>query len=227
MKTLFITGTNTGVGKTLASALLCRELSRESKVAYIKPVQTGCIESGQELLAPDVEFVKLICGNKISTFCPVKYKLPASPHLSAAEENSRIDEETLVKDIEAFCKADSYDFVIIEGAGGITVPLNSEFDMLDLCKRFTSEVIIVTTTQLGTLNHTKLTIEYAKSHGIECSVIISGCSGNPGVIEKDNIKLISEMVDGRVLFKIPDIEGLDTESDTMVSLPSIKLNQLS
>ena len=206
----------------MASALLCRELiSQDNKVAYVKPVQTGCFMKDGELAAPDLEFVKMICGDELDYFCPVKFKLPASPHLSADEEGSYINQEELLQKIKIFCENDSYDFVIIEGAGGITVPLNPEFDMMDLCKAVNAELIVVTTTQLGTLNHTKLTLEYAKSHGFESSVIISGCSNKPGIIEKDNIKLISEMVDGRVLFQIPQIEGLDTESPEEVQLPTL------
>ena len=223
MRKLFITGTNTGVGKTLASALLCRDLmSRGNKVAYIKPVQTGCIEKGDELLAPDVEFVKLICGEEISTFCPIKFKLPASPHLSAAVESSDIDVEKLLADIDRFCSSASFDVVIIEGAGGITVPITLEFNMMDLCTRNQAELIVVTTTALGTLNHTKLTLDYAKAHGFEASVIVSGCTESPDIIEEDNIKLISEMVNQRVLAKIPFLTGLDTESDQQIILPQVQ-----
>ena len=155
MKKLFITGTNTGVGKTLASALLCRELTGKGhKVAYVKPVQTGCFFKGEDFVAPDVEFVELVCGTSVQTYCPVKFKLPASPHLSATEENSYIHQEDLLQKINAFIESSSFDYVIIEGAGGITVPLNAEFDMMDLCKTTNAELIVVTTTLLGTLNHT-------------------------------------------------------------------------
>jgi len=223
VKKLFITGTNTGVGKTLASALLCKDLiSKGHKVAYLKPVQTGCFEKDGKLLAPDVVFVEVVCGSDITAHCPVHFKLPASPHLSAAVENTSIETDELLASIETFCSSEDFDYVIIEGAGGITVPLNSELDMMKLCLETKAELIVVTTTTLGTLNHTKLTLEYAKSHGLEASIIISGCSDNPHIIEEDNIKLISEMVDGRILAKIPQIDGLDTEADLNVTLPQVK-----
>ena len=223
MRKLFITGTNTGVGKTLASALLCRELASQGKnVAYVKPVQTGCFVRDGEFIAPDVEFVKQVCGDAVKTFCPVKFKLPASPHLSAAQENTEVDCEKLIQDITKFSQSEEFDYLIIEGAGGITVPITLDFNMMDLCKAFDCELLVVTTTLLGTLNHTLLTLEYAKSQGYDSSIIISGCSDNPDVIEKDNIELISEMVDGRVLFQIPQINGLDTESSESIILPEIK-----
>ena len=224
MRKFFITGTNTGVGKTLASALLCRELaSQGKKVAYVKPVQTGCFIRNGEFIAPDIEFVKLVCGNALDTFCRLKFKLAASPHLSASEEGSAIDCEKLIQDIKEFSCTKEFDFLVIEGAGGITVPLTPGFGMIDLCKAMDCGLLVVTTTQLGTLNHTKLTLDYAKSHGFDSSIIISGCSENPDVIEKDNIKLISEMVGGRVLFKIPQLDGLDTESSESIILPEISL----
>lgn len=228
MKTLFITGTNTGIGKTVASALLCRELlSQGFKVGYMKPVQTGCIEKDGKLVSPDAEFVKMVCGSDLAYCCPYSLKLPASPHLAAEQEGIYIMPLTICNTLTQFSESGSFDYVITEGAGGLSVPLNNDLDMAGLCKMIHGELILVTTVELGTLNHTKLTIEYAKSHGLECSVIISGCRENPDVIEADNIKLITEMVEGRVLFKIPYIDGLDTESEKVIDLPEVKLNKLS
>lgn len=226
MRKLFITGTNTGVGKTLASALLCRELIRQGySVGYVKPVQTGCFERNGDFIAPDEEYVKLVCGEKIKTFCPVKFKLPASPHLSAAEEGITLDPEKLIHDIESFSNSEDFDFVIIEGAGGISVPLTLEFDMAGLCKALNAEMIVVTTTALGTLNHTKLTLEYAESRDLACRVIISGCSEDPDIIAKDNIQLISKMFAGKVMFQIPEVAGLNTESSEVIKLPEVRFDE--
>ena len=105
------------------------------------------------------------------------------------------------------------------------MPLTLEFDMADLCKALNAEMIVVTTTALGTLNHTKLTLEYAESRELECRVIISGCSENADVIEKDNIQLISKMFAGKVMFQIPEITGLDTESSDVIKLPEVRLDE--
>lgn len=225
MKTLFITGTGTGIGKTLASALLCRELiSQGYKVGYMKPVQTGCLEKEGQLLSPDAEFVKIICGDKLQICCPYSFRLPASPHLASAQEGVKIQSSEIADSFANFKESAAFDFIIAEGAGGISVPLNDELDMADLCKLLDAQMILVTTTSLGTLNHTKLTVEYAGQRDLECSVIISGCTENPGIIEEDNVNYISKMVDDRVLFKIPFIIGVNTESSSPVNLPSIKLN---
>ncbi|MCM8539332.1 MAG: dethiobiotin synthase [Lentisphaeraceae bacterium] len=226
MKTLFITGTDTGVGKTLASAILCRELmSQGYKVGYMKPVQTGCYEVDGQLVSPDAEFVKLFCGNDLPICCPYTLKLPASPHLAAAQEDVQIMTLTIANSLAQFSESKEFDYIIAEGAGGLAVPLNDDLDMAGLCTLLQGELILVTSTALGTLNHTKLTVEYAKSHELECSVIISGCSENPDIIEEDNIKLITEMVEGRVIAKIPYVDGLDTESKSSVKIPkNIRVN---
>jgi len=225
MKTLFISGTGTGVGKTLASALLCRELMNQGyKVGYMKPVQTGCLEKEGRLVSPDAEFVSMVCGQDLPVCCPYSLKLPASPHLAAKQEGVQITPLTIANTLAHFSESESFDYVVAEGAGGISVPLNDKLDMAGLCKLLNGELILVTTTSLGTLNHTKLTVEYARLHELESSVIISGCTENPGIIEEDNIKYISEMVEERVLFKIPYILGVNTESSSAVTLPNIKLN---
>ena len=228
MKNLFITGTDTGVGKTLASALICRELmSQGYKVGYMKPVQTGCIEKNGELISPDAEFVKKICGEELQYCSPYSLKLPASPHLASEQEGIHIKPLTIFNTLNQFSESGSFDYIVTEGAGGLAVPLNKDMDMAGLCKMLFGQLIVVSTVKLGTLNHTKLTLEYAKSHGLECSVVINGCTAKPDVIEQDNIKLISKMFDGKVLCKIPYFEGLDTESEADLELPVISLNKLS
>ena len=90
--------------------------------------------------------------------------------------------------------------------------------MIDLCRMLKAELIIVARAGLGTLNHTFLTIEYAKSHNLTCSVIISGCSENPDIIEQDNIVQIREMAGGRLIGCIPVLEGVDTERPEAVEI---------
>ncbi len=216
MKIYFISGTDTGVGKTLASAILCRHLLKLGKTAYVKPVQTG----GAMI---DAAFVNSVCTGDLLTFCPVSFQLPASPHLAAAEEGCKIDEEKLVADIKEFAKESNIDYLVVEGAGGLSVPLHDECDMAKICQMLEGELVVVTRSGLGTLNHTFLTVNYAKSLGLKSSLIISGCSKGPDVIEADNIKRVSDMVDGRVLFCIPVLENLDTEECIFGDIPEVAI----
>jgi dethiobiotin synthetase len=96
--------------------------------------------------------------------------------------------------------------------------------MADLCLLLGAEPIVVTRSGLGTLNHTYLTFEYAKSRKLKPALIISGVNEDPSVIERDNIKRISNMADGRVLFTIPQLENLDTETCLADELPEVEVS---
>jgi dethiobiotin synthetase len=215
MKVYFITGTDTGVGKTLAAALLCRSLSKTGKkTAYVKAVQTG----GEDF---DVNFVQKVCGEDFLCFCPLTFALPASPHLAAAQEGKEIDVPTLVRSIKVFSEENELDYLVVEGAGGISVPLNDQWDMAGLCQLLGGEAVIVTRPGLGTLNHTYLTVEYAKLKYLQPSLIISGCHSAPDLIEQDNLKRLSQMVEDRALFQIPEVKDLDTEECQYDELPDM------
>ena len=203
MRTLFITGTDTGVGKTLCSALLCAHLAKKGKTVYIKAVQTGDVL--------DAEFIQSVCGDSVPVFCTTHLKLPASPHLAAAEEGTKVQVSEVVDKISGIATKESPDFLVVEGAGGISVPFNDTENMVDLCKAINAEPIVVTRSGLGTLNHTFLTLNYAQSCGLEASVIISGCHENPDRVEEDNLDQIKQMSSDRVIGYVPFYEGADTE----------------
>jgi len=214
MKTLFISGTNTGIGKTVAAAWLCRELSESGKAcAYVKAVQTGGIPTASgDLLSVDLEYVKKSAPKLKSTFCGDNFLLPASPHLSAAEESRPIDSQKLLRKIQSFSQEQELDFLIIEGAGGLAVPLNDETDMLDLCAELEAQLILVTTTGLGTLNHSFLSHNYANQKIQNPALtIINRCTDEKAIIEADNIMQIKKL--GPHLATLPLLKDLDTEGE--------------
>ena len=220
MRKLFISGTDTGVGKTLASGLLCKFLLEQGyKVTYYKPVQTGAEEVDGRLISVDTEYVKSVCSEELQIIEPLMFRLPASPHLAAAEEDLSIDLDAIVSKVKA---VNDVDFLIIEGAGGLAVPFNDEVDMAELCKRFGAELVLVCRAGLGTLNHTFLSVEYASKFGLNPMIIVSGCSSDPDVIEDDNLKMMAAKVDGRLIGKIPFTEGLDTEEFSGTNIPAVE-----
>ncbi len=226
MKKIFITGTGTGVGKTLAAAVICQQLIELGfKVGYIKPIQTGCVVQNNRLLAPDEEFVKKNCGEELKSFSLLKFKLAASPHLAAQEEGVKINPEKLIAEIAEIEINNPFDYLLIEGAGGLAVPIANNYDMLDFCRALKAKLLVVASTTLGTLNHTKLTLYYAEQKKLEVVLVINRCSGVPEVIERDNIHFLQDMVEGRDLSEIPFIEGIDTEKyQRKIELPKISLN---
>ncbi|MFC1868345.1 dethiobiotin synthase [Thermodesulfobacteriota bacterium] len=159
---LFITGTGTGIGKTVISAILMAGL----RGIYWKPVQSGLDD------ITDTEWVRDKTGLPETHFRPETYRLqlPLSPHASAAHDGVRID-------LEAFQRPqmEKRDHLIIEGAGGIMVPLNECCFMTDLMKKLESPILLVSSSSLGTINHTLLSLEQLKRKGLEVmGVVMNG-----------------------------------------------------
>lgn len=155
-KRIFVTGIDTNIGKTIASAILCEAL----KADYWKPVQSGSVEG------TDSDFVKQHCFENIvihpSAYC---FKEPVSPHLAAEKENTRIEPDKIKI-------PQTNNTLVIEGAGGIMVPLNDESVILDLIVDWETPAIVVSKNYLGSINHTILTCEMLNAAGVEILGII-------------------------------------------------------
>lgn len=156
-KTIFITGIGTGIGKTIISAALVEKL----KADYWKPVQSGDLDNSDTLK------VESLVTNTASVFHPEAYRLtqPFSPHKSAAIDGISIDSDK-------FVVPETDNTLIIEGAGGLMVPLNDNFLIIDLIKLLNAEVILVSQNYLGSINHTLLSIDALKNRGIPIKGII-------------------------------------------------------
>lgn len=160
MQPIFITGIGTDVGKTLIAAILTEALEAD----YWKPVQAG-YENGT-----DSDWVKAMLSNSVSRIHPETYKLrlPASPHIAAREEGMKIDLDKIAGQWEEIRTAASpNDFLIIEGAGGLLVPLNENEFVLDLIKKLHARLIIVSRNYLGSINHSLLTAGICKSDKLD------------------------------------------------------------
>ena len=157
MKKYFITGISTGVGKTIVSAIFVEAL----KADYWKPLQAGNLE------CKDTDVVKSLVSNNISKFHAetYKFKTPASPHYAAELENIVIDPDN-------FKIPETSNHLIIESAGGLMVPLNKNFLMIDLIKKFETEVILVSQNYIGSINHTLLSVEALKNRLIPIKGIV-------------------------------------------------------
>ena len=158
MKTYFITGISTEVGKTVASAILTEALQAD----YWKPIQSG------ELDNCDTTKVKALVSNKNTKFYPNAYalKTPMSPHAAASIDQVSIE----LSKIKA---PKTNRNLVIEGAGGLLVPLNNTNTILDIIKP-NYKVIVVSRHYLGSINHTLLTVNLLKAKGFEVSIIFSG-----------------------------------------------------
>ncbi len=153
MKPIFITGTGTNVGKTLIASIIVEALQAD----YWKPVQAGFTDGTDSL------FIQNIISNKQSEIYPELYllKMPASPHIAAPAEKKKIQ----IKEIMAHLP-ETKNHLVIEGAGGLMVPLNQKELFLDLVKKLKAKVIIVSKNELGSINHSLLTAYVLKKEKI-------------------------------------------------------------
>ncbi len=205
---IFITGTDTDVGKTVVTSLLLAAMRANGVDAVpMKPVQTGC-EFG---VVPDFAFYEKISQTHFEDQdlqVPYKYEPACSPHLAAKLAGEQIE---LNKIEDAFKKLSSkHQQVLVEGAGGIMVPLNENELMLDLMKKLNLPVLLVARPSLGTINHTLLSVAALRSAGLKILgvIVVDSYKISGDLIESDNLKSISEYGEIPVLAHIPYIENI-------------------
>lgn len=182
MSTYFITGISTDVGKTIASAILVEALEAD----YFKPVQAGDLHNS------DTHKVERLVSNPKSKFHPNSYALntPMSPHGAAEIDNLTID-------LKSITRPKTKNHLIIEGAGGLLVPLNEKDTILDLIDK-KDKVVVVSRHYLGSINHSLLTINTLKEKGFDIAVIYSGDEhpSTESIIEKmTGVKVIGRIND--------------------------------
>lgn len=216
MSSYFITGVDTDIGKTFISiGLLLNEENKGKKVGYFKPFQSGAyIEEGGEgekgiLKAPDVEELKKY--SNIDSKYSYLFKGEVSPHLASVIDKVDVDIKKVKKDFIDFSK--NYDLTIVEGAGGLYCPAYHSKLFKDVIKELDLEIIIVTTVDLGRLNHTLMTIDCAKRNNIKIKgIIINKMPKNPYLSEKYFIEELKMFTDVEILGIIPKIEKLNKEN---------------
>lgn len=200
-KGIFVTGTGTGIGKTLVSAVLMLAF----RGVYWKPVQTGTDED-----MADRKWIQRRTLLSDKHFLPEVYRFraPCSPHLAAQREQAVIDLAEITK---AFpCR--QQEPLIVEGAGGLMVPLNSEQFMLDLIRELGFPAVVVASSTLGTINHSLLTLDCLKSAGLEVKgVILSGPAGS------ENKKAIEYYGNTRVLTEIDLLQNFGFQTLERIS----------
>jgi len=217
LRGFFVTGTDTGVGKTAVTAALCVLLGRAGlRVAPVKPVQTG-VAPGEP---GDLEVCLAAAGlnpgpELLRRMNPYRFRLPASPHLSAGQEKQCVDPELILDSCREL--AVEHDCLLVESAGGLLVPLTREYSTLDLAVALGLPLIVVARAILGTLNHTLLTLRAARAAGLSLAAVVLNrpLSGEPDrverLIEQDNRATIESIGGVTVLGPLPHIPGAGLE----------------
>ncbi len=158
MQPIFITGIGTDVGKTLVAAILTEALQAD----YWKPVQAGFADG------TDSEWIKETISNAHTKIHPEAYRLrlPASPHIAAREEGIKIDLDEIEEKYKTIQNKSTNRFLVIEGAGGLLVPLNENEFVIDLIKKLKAKLIIVSRNYLGSINHSLMTAKLCQHNHI-------------------------------------------------------------
>lgn len=222
-KGLFVTATGTDVGKTFISALLVKKMRELGlNCGYYKPALSGAEFKDGELIPGDCEYVLKSAGMASNPTDCASYifKTAVSPHLAAEIEGQEIKKEKILEDFEK--KKQEYDYLIVEGAGGIVCPFNLKSEKLllpDVIKMLGLDVIIVANAELGSINNAVLTSVYIKNSGIISKGFILNHYDETDFMQKDNKLQIENLTGEKVLAVVKSGEqGLQIKKDTLLSL---------
>ncbi len=176
MRAVLVTGTDTGVGKTLVtSAIAARLVASGRRVGVYKPVETGCREREGRRIGDDCERLRLAagCGQAVDTIASYLLAAPAAPMVAAEAECVTIDPVRIDRDLAAVESV--HDVTLVEGAGGLMVPIVEGFTYLDLAVRLALPVLVVVGSRLGCINHALLTLRAIESAGASCVGFVINC----------------------------------------------------
>jgi len=211
-KGIFITATDTGIGKTVIAAGLALALrGRGLKVGVMKPVATGCFGDGR-LVSSDAVYLFEAAENEYAPLTsPVRFRNPVAPSIASVYEQKEVDLETIRKAYRDLQK--HYDYIIVEGIGGLLVPIKKNFLVANLIREMSLPIVIVSNVSLGAINHTLLTVDSALMRGFSIKGIIFNRAPivNYSLAELTNPRVIHELTGLPVLGTLPEIEHLDVE----------------
>ena len=188
MNGLFILGTGTEIGKTAVAAGLAAALRRWGvNVGVMKPIATGCVKGFSE----DAVWLRRAASvdDPLELINPYRFKTPSAPAVATAREGGRIDFSAIRRAYEHL--AARHDIVLVEGIGGLLVPIDGERTVADLIRALDLPALLVTCAQLGTINHTLLTVEAARDAGVDLiGLVLNGRSRRPSVAERTNPEIL-------------------------------------
>jgi len=210
MPGLFVTGTDTGVGKTVVAGALAAALRRRGVDAGVmKPVQTGALDTPDGWISPDARFLLAAAGvdDPPALACPLCFAAPAAPWVAAEAEGRAVDLSVILTAYEALRRR--HEWLVVEGAGGLCVPLTETFLMSDLVRQLELPLLVVARARLGAINHTVLTVRAARAAGLEVrAVALNDFPESPSLAERTNARVIETLAEIPVfcLPRDPDVD---------------------
>lgn len=219
MRGLFVTGTDTGVGKSVLAAAICAALdARGERVAAFKPAVTGLDEPPGEW-PPDHDLLASVAnaGQSPEDVAPYRFAPPVSPHQAAERAGTALEPGRILAG--AARAAASADVLVVEGVGGVMVPLTPTYLVRDLALELGLPMVVASRPGLGTINHTLLTVEALRAVGLEVvEIVLTPWRKRPTPLERDNRRSL-ERLSGAAVTALPytSIESLAAAGDVLVS----------
>ncbi len=227
---VFITGTDTGVGKTVIAGAVTRALmARGLSVGVMKPVESGCtVVEGEGLLPADAAFLREMAESAapLSEITPFRFETPVAPIVASRIEGVEIREEVIISAFEETARR--HDFVVVEGVGGLMVPIRSGFLVSDLVGLLGLPVAVVARNTLGVINHTLLTVRAAANEGIRVAGVVLNHTEplRGGVAEETNPALLGELLDVPLIGVFPYLKERSRDALDAAALESLDIGPL-
>ena len=217
---IFITGTDTGVGKTLVACGLAALLKECGyRVGVMKPAETGCEEKDGQLFPQDTFYLKEASGCEVplEKICPYRLRAPLAPSVAAEIEGVKIDIDQIVRLYTEISSA--HDITLVEGAGGLLVPLLPHYTYADLAKLLKLPLLVVAANRLGAINHLLLTLEHASCRGLRVlGYVLNHLESQPSLAAETNREVLFSLMAVPCVGEIPHIEDLGDKRSSLVVL---------
>ncbi|MDA8432597.1 MAG: dethiobiotin synthase [Nitrospiraceae bacterium] len=228
-KGFFITGTDTGVGKTIVAGGMIKNLMFLGfKTGVMKPIESGCGREGGTLIPFDGMFLKQTAhiDEPITNITPCCLESPLAP-LSASERDMvEIDIEGIRRSFSSLTK--KYGAMVVEGIGGLMVPIREDYYVIDIVREFGLPLVVVTRPSLGTVNHTMLTVKCALDAGIEVAGVVINYSqpAEGSLAEKTNSKLLAQICPVPILGTFPYLKNLDEDEIARAAMKNLDMEKV-
>ena len=205
---IFITGTDTGVGKTFFAATLAAYLRRVGyRVGVMKPAETGCEEKDGQLIGDDALRLKDAsgCAEPMERICPYRFAEPLAPSIAAEKAGVKIDIDHLLTVYDEI--SSSHDLTLVEGAGGLMVPLLPGYTYADFARVLKMPILIVAANRLGAINHLLLTLEHASCKGLQpLGYVLNLVANESSPAAETNREVLSNLTAVPCLGEMPFVE---------------------
>lgn len=223
-KGIFVAGTGTDIGKTYVTALIVKKLAQHGLSAgYYKAALSGAEERNGEFIPGDAEYVRTVSGinQDFSQMVSYVYKNAVSPHLAAKIEGNPVELKKVISDYRSV--QNDYDYVTVEGSGGIVCPIRIDADeqimLEDIVRALNLPVLIIADGGLGTINSVVLTCEYIKHRGIPVKGIILNNFDSKNVMHRDNKAMIEQLTGIRVIGEVEcGGDDINIDADELAAL---------